>query len=287
MIRNVISSLFEYTPIRIYEVKLEVVSPLHIGTGARGESLQPLFKVYVPRLGRMTPIIPSNTIKGVFRATSEVLSKASVDSLARNDIEKICIMNHREDEHEVKNPIDLFNKLGIDELMLIELGVPLDKAEAILDSIRERRKDATAKAELALSYVLPLLCPICRLYGSRNIASRVSFTSAIPLEPVNTIFRTIIGIDRKTMTARKGALVTYELVPPGTQFSFKIVLKGIKDNSPEYNLFKATLDYIKNFGLQIGALKSRGYGLVNVTGVAEKELLFTNVLEDLKKLHES
>jgi len=104
------------------------------------------------------------------------------------------------------------------------------------------------------------VCPLCRTFGSTQIASRVRFADAFP-EPgtVKTEMRTSVAIDRLTGGSKGGALFQFEAVVAG-RFLARIRLHN-------YQLWQAGLLALALRDLDAGRLQlgygtSRGMGYV-------------------------
>jgi len=96
------------------------------------------------------------------------------------------------------------------------------------------------------------VCPLCRTFGSTQIASRVRFADAFP-EPgtIRTETRTSVAIDRLTGGSKGGALFQFEAVIAG-RFRAKITLHN-------YQLWQAGLLALALRDLDAGRLQL-GYG---------------------------
>jgi len=105
--------------------------------------------------------------------------------------------------------------------------------------------------------------PICLLdliFGGPSILSHVRFGDSLPLNEARLGYRTMVAIDRRTGTARRGALFSVEYVEPGAEFGFRLVAT----NLPNYalGLLAEVLRDINDGVVRIGGLKSRGFGRV-------------------------
>ena len=102
------------------------------------------------------------------------------------------------------------------------------------------------------SKIYKRVCPLCRTFGSTQIASRVRFADAFP-EPgtVRTETRTSVAIDRLTGGSKGGALFQFEAVIAG-RFLAKIMLHN-------YQLWQAGLLALALRDLDAGRLQL-GYG---------------------------
>jgi len=129
-------------------------------------------------------------------------------------------------------------------------------------------------------------CPICRLFGSGDLASRLVITDIFPFDledagelkvkKIKEIKRYLssrpgIQIDRKTGKTRGGALFEYEVLAGGELFG-EITLTNYELYQPGL-LF--TLIALSNEGfLRYGHSKSRGLGVLKFDLVSVKTLQF-------------
>ncbi len=224
-------------------VKLVVESPFSIKGEERG-SFQEILKVpiYTERGFEALPIIPSTSLKGAFRGIAEILGRSM-----RGDGRRELMRSHRREENKVKHGI---SNEKIDEL-LRELE---DEDRALLERLKEGRSEEEKK-----DVIEGFLCPICRLFGFMGIAGKVRFSDAIPIgrPPLQHIART--SIDRKTMKVKEERLFTEELVL-GSEFRFVIVVDDL--DYLEEELFNAVMRYVEEEGIQLGAGKSVGRGIM-------------------------
>ena len=120
-------------------------------------------------------------------------------------------------------------------------------------------------------------CPVCRLFGSGDLASRLEISDIFPfdleappeekrerIESINQMItsRTGIQIDRKTGKTKGGALFSYEILGGGELFG--------EFTFTNYELYQPgllfTLFGLSNEGfLRYGHSKSRGLGVLNFT----------------------
>jgi CRISPR-associated RAMP protein (TIGR02581 family) len=114
-------------------------------------------------------------------------------------------------------------------------------------------------------------CPICGIFGSTEIASHVRIYDSYPKNgKPPKILKTGVSIDREFGGARPGALFTEELIPPGNTWTFRIDILNINvfpepdKEDPRALLLKDLIDYVVNIGINVGARKSVGCGLIRV-----------------------
>ncbi|GFR35911.1 type III CRISPR-associated RAMP protein Csx7 [Thermobrachium celere] len=111
------------------------------------------------------------------------------------------------------------------------------------------------------------LCPTCRLFGSKILKSRISFSDAYPQGQYKIGTRTCVGIDRFTGAAKKGVLFDMEYVE----------WAEFKGNIKIINFFnwqiKTILQIFKDIDEGIvlfGGLTSRGFGRMKVKNLNAK-----------------
>lgn len=100
-------------------------------------------------------------------------------------------------------------------------------------------------------------CPICRLFGSKVLRSRISFSDAYVKGKYITGERTCVGIDRITGAAKKGALYNIQYIEDAV-FSGKITIQ----NYERYQL-KLILILFKEMDegfITFGGMTSKGFG---------------------------
>lgn len=133
-------------------------------------------------------------------------------------------------------------------------------------------------------------CVVCGIFGNNELASHVRVYDMMPLidsEP-NIFIKTGIGIDREFGSVRPGHLFTEEFVAPKTQWGFRMDIYNIRlFPSPEDergSLLRTLLDTLRSIGLNVGARKSVGCGLIRLL---EAEWRVYSVVEGEFRLEES
>lgn len=124
-------------------------------------------------------------------------------------------------------------------------------------------------------------CAVCRLFGSRRVASHVRFTDAlipkadrggrIPVE-----VRDGVAIDRDLRVAAGTAKYDFEVVSPGTQFELEIFVENPQDWL--MGLLVMGFEQIAEGFSALGGFTSRGLGRVDIrwshmTRVHAREIL--------------
>lgn len=110
-----------------------------------------------------------------------------------------------------------------------------------------------------------LLCPACKLFGSREMAGRIFIrdlrrTFGSPAE-----VRDGVGIDRDLRTASPGVKYDLEVMPPGTRFALEVLLENTDDLLRSLAL--VGLDLIDQGEIRLGGMSSRGLGWVKLENV--------------------
>lgn len=237
---------------------IELTSGLHIGVGRSSEPVGTESPVLKDMDG--APYIPASSFKGPFRATVEAIVRGAsfpedklwCCSILGNDKEK-CIYRDEDIFHATKT---------------------------------QRTKKANESD--VEEFLWENSCHICRLFGSPFIASRVKFPDMQIRSPWrNTMFeiRDGVAIDRDSETQKPRALYNFEVVPPGTQFEFKMIV----DNPEDWEL-GLLLNCLEMFGkgyISLGGIKSRGLGTVKIiftsmTRETAKSLLGEEVAESIE-----
>ena len=111
-------------------------------------------------------------------------------------------------------------------------------------------------------YVYTKICPVCQLFGSQAIISKIYFADAYPVGEYVVSERTGVAINRITGAAQKNALYDFEVVEEAT-FQVEITLKN-------YELYQiALLMYVlKDLDegyVRLGSATTRGTGRMEVT----------------------
>jgi len=296
-LKEMINLLEKPTKIIKIEIDLAVYSPLHIGLGEKGEPLLRVLRINIPGRGYI-PIIPFSTIRGALRRVTEKLAKSSPDTYSRYKDEKYAILAHStQPDQGIKAPSHppkegdnerLFKELfEVDmEDVLDELGFTNDKITQLMEVIKRSEYENNLVKE-AISSALAFFCPICRIYGTLSFAGRLMVSDAIPVGGVITDFLTRVGIRRDTGTAVEGALFSLEYVVPGTEYKLLLIAKNLPTETDE-KLLLATLNYVKKHGLQLGASKSTGMGVVEIKDLKMAVVDFSadihEILEKISKI---
>lgn len=111
-------------------------------------------------------------------------------------------------------------------------------------------------------------CAVCRLFGSRMVASHVRMTDMMMAKterqrerpPIE--IRDGVAIDRDLRTAGDGLKCDFEVVSPGVQFDIEIFVENPKDWL--MGLLVIGFEQIQNGFTALGGFTSRGLGRVDV-----------------------
>ncbi len=127
-----------------------------------------------------------------------------------------------------------------------------------------------------------VFCEICGIFGSTGIASHIRFYDAYAPPDVRSFIKTGVAIDRDFRGARPEALYNEELIPPGTEWSFRIDIYNIRvypKPDPEDKrtlILRTVIDTLKNVGLQVCARKTVGEGLIRIKEATVKVFILSN-----------
>ncbi|WP_449462227.1 RAMP superfamily CRISPR-associated protein [Tardisphaera miroshnichenkoae] len=209
-------------------------------------------------------IVPYTSWKGSFKRVSEVIARSYGGG---------AVTYHVNDEHKGYSDADIETILEAIGKGKID-GKKIDGSKIRLQSFPGFEGLASAFApteysedevrEIVREFVASSKCLIDRLYGSKFFASELSFSdSTLPSDVVETI--THVTINRKTWTALKreetGNLFSEEVVGP-LRLGVKVLLRA--PSKEDMGLWKQTLEYVEEEGLQLGSGKSRGLGIARL-----------------------
>ena len=213
----------------------------------------------IERLPSGAPYIPGSSLKGALRSLAERIVATGGGP--------IC---------------DVFADLSECEAAILAArglikGGPLDNVrEALVERVKGGGRIAPGVnkvIELLSSEASPegvveklkswgLPCPVCRLFGNKELASHVLISDAVPEVDPHVGYRTRVAIDRFRRAARSGALFDYEYVSPGVEWRFRVKAYNVTlgGNDDPSRLLQSIVDYVKDLGLEVGSMKSTGHG---------------------------
>lgn len=103
-------------------------------------------------------------------------------------------------------------------------------------------------------------CPICRLFGSNVLKSRITFSDAYVEGEYKEGKRTCVAIDRLTGASKQNALYDMEYIEKG-KFKEKIVFQNFEPY--QINLIISLIKEMNEGFLTLGGLTSKGFGCVS------------------------
>ncbi|MFX1296214.1 MAG: RAMP superfamily CRISPR-associated protein [Promethearchaeota archaeon] len=110
----------------------------------------------------------------------------------------------------------------------------------------------------------PKPCDVCRIFGMPNLESKILVSDAYPKEDVIPLILMGVTINRKTGTAAKEQLYSYEAIPPHTCFQFRIILKDFTPKETDL-VFLALHDLqYQRFGRGAGRIRYRILNMNNI-----------------------
>lgn len=209
--------------------ELVTVTALRIGSGGAGDLDGADLPVLRDREG--LPYIPGGSLKGVLRSTVESLLRGALPSSS----------------HAL---------WPCDPHLEVERNTNRDGACGFHPS----------NQRLAAQESIGTHCPVCRLFGSRVLASHVRITDAQvhpdqrddapPIE-----IRDGVGIDRDLRVVhRRGLKYDFEVIRPGTRFPLELFVDNPEDEL--MGLLILALDQLADGFAALGGFSSRGLGRV-------------------------
>jgi len=164
----------------IIEFDMRTESPLFIKS-SDDDQLNPssveytYFKTY--RNGKIVPTIPGSSLKGVFRSTAEhILGDMGACNVISREEGKNCSVRIEKEEKNRKE----------------------NKANNVSESLGKYRYRKS--------------CPVCKIFGSPVLKSRIAFNDAYPVGEVKIGRRTSVAIDRISGASNKSSLFDFEFV---------------------------------------------------------------------------
>ncbi|MEM0011417.1 MAG: RAMP superfamily CRISPR-associated protein [Candidatus Bathyarchaeia archaeon] len=114
-------------------------------------------------------------------------------------------------------------------------------------------------------------CPICGIFGNTRLASHIKVYDSMPksTEKIRVFYKYGIAIDRDFGSVKLGPFLE-EFVEPGVEWSFSMDILNIeafpepKTDDLRGFLIRNLLDVMRIFGIQVGARKSVGAGLIRL-----------------------
>ncbi len=200
-------------------------------------------------------VVPFSSWKGAFKRISEVLARSYGEGAAKH---------HLDDEHKGYSDelIErVMGNLGVepfDGRKLRAMRVP--EIPELFSAFADTEYSEKEVREIVTELVASKKCPVDRLYGSKFFASELSFSDSIVRQELLDVV-THVTINRKTGTALKkeetGNLFSEEVVGP-LSLSERVIFRA--PNEEDKELWRSTLNFVVEEGIQIGSGKSRGLG---------------------------
>jgi len=246
------SIYYEYVMLKnkaIINLVFDLLEPLHIGERLE-DNIKKIVRFNIN--GKYVPFIPSESIKGTFRNIATKIAKEIFNYIEDADLKEI-VKIHDKDTHVSSEEV-INNYIHIAENWIIENNI-ISK-----DKIKE-----LSDYEIVDMY-LSFKCPICKLFGSKTLSSKLIFYDSFFAIDSNIFNYTSTSINRKAGVVEEGHLYQIEYMPPSklNKVIIKIIAENVIPKFYDAKLLANILDYVKNIGLSIGGNKSRGYGLLTL-----------------------
>lgn len=243
----------------IIEGNLKAVTALHIGA-AEDEFRPNGCKNPFFRNADGLPLIPGSSLKGAMRSFLEqyLSSESGKDALLKNVPFRREICNEQNPCANVKKDNEL-------KALLKENGK--DSQEKLSRYLFGTEGGESGK-----------LCMVCRLFGCLYSSAKFSIRDARVVEKSfqgEFEIRSGVAIDRNLGTSVENKTFTTEVVPEGTEFSFKAILENGDEN--EWNVVKQLLRAMEIGLIQIGGMKSRGLGEITLTNIKYQVIDTANI----------
>jgi CRISPR/Cas system CSM-associated protein Csm3 (group 7 of RAMP superfamily) len=214
------------TEVYLYRLKFNLPNGLRIG--GVGDTTEPL------RIGSEEYLIPSSTLKGMFRRATEVIL-GNPDHLKQHTQDNNVYSKYKalieECEHNPKKCVD----------------------EVVRIAVAKGISDEKEFEKLYNQYN----CPIERLYGGDYFAGSITISDV--LIKTNIIERTHVAINRITKTNLENHLFTEEILDLRS-IEVKVIVRGETNYMP----WMRTLKFMRDVGTFIGNSKSRGIGFIQL-----------------------
>ena len=133
--------------------------------------------------------------------------------------------------------------------------------EDLRNTYESMREQGRSEQEL-WDYLQRHLCDTCKVFGSPYYASKVRITDAHWVNGHPPVVRDGVGIDRDTETAAENIKFDFEVIPPGGQFKFEMIVED--PDEKDLGLVCLALREMELEGIRLGGIKSRGLGKVQL-----------------------
>jgi CRISPR-associated RAMP protein (TIGR02581 family) len=223
----------------VFKNRLEITGTLSTITALRvgaGKSIDPTssdMPVIKDALGR--PLIPGSSFKGAMRSHLESFMRG-IDLKFAND------------------PSELVSPYWMNKIKDLKKNVDDDK------NLTSNAKDIKLTEDL-----IKETDRVSLLFGSPWIAGKLQIRDLHVLPEIwfgQYQERDGVSIERDTETAADGRKYDFQVVPAGTQFSFRAIVENASD--PELGLLMIGLTQFENEMIPLGGGTSRGLGVVKL-----------------------
>ncbi len=232
--------------------ELVLLNEMHIGSGKGDEKTDALvIKDY-----RGKPFIPGSSLRGVLRSTIERIAET----------------------------------IGLKPCLLIDNRLCVTTSNTMQDKFKKIMEDKDIAEIEKFIKDDTQVCPVCQVFGSTIIASKIRVTDLLPVSDVKTpAVRDGVAIDRDTETAKKGAKYDFQTVATDTKFKLEIVCENLVDR--DIALLAVGIQELVNGNFWLGGNSARGLGRCKLENPcikyfkgadALKKYLLEGKLEELK-----
>ena len=224
----------------IFKGDLFLEKELHIGSGKGDARTDAL--VVKDFSGR--PCIPGSSLRGVLRSTIERIAS----SIGKNPCmlaDTGCVTNSTNLQEDFRKILKEKNQ---------------DRIEQFLNDDSK-------------------ICPVCRLFGSTVVASRIRVTD-LYLKSDSTLpaVRHGVGINRDTETSQDKAKFDFETVPAQSRFAFELIGENLYDS--DLALLAIGIQEMDDGNFWLGGNTARGLGKCKLEGL---EIKYFNGPEGLRR----
>ncbi len=214
----------------IFRGEIVLEKEFHIGSGKGDARTDAL----VVKDFSNRPYIPGSSLRGVLRSTIERIAS----SIGKNPcmlVNKGCVTNSGELQEEFKKILKDKDKTDIESFLNDDSKI----------------------------------CPVCRLFGSTVIASRIRVTDLYLKNDIKlTAVRHGVAINRDTETSQDKAKFDFETVPAQTRFDFEIIGENLDDNN--LALLAIGIQEMVDGDFWLGGNTARGLGKCKLAGLKIK-----------------
>ena len=243
--------------ITVIEGLLVNEGPLRVGRpgGGLGDAVD----LPIERLPLGTPYIPGSSLKGALRSLAERL----VATEGRPVCDVFADLNECEAAILVARGLVKGWSLGeVREALVGRVNRAGRVAPGVNRVVELLSSEASPEGVVEKLKLWGLPCPVCRLFGNKELASHVLVSDAVPEVDPHVGYRTRVAIDRFRRAARSGALFDYEYVSPGVEWRFRVKAYNVAigEGDDPSRLLRSIMDYVKDLGLEVGGMKSTGHG---------------------------